>query len=110
MDDFIKKEELEDYCLYFCNARNFSIGMWFNGRMYGLRRKFGDEYVDHEFHYDDGHESYGTCKPIKKISNSLKERLHQSMFDASNWRGQTVLHDILFAIEQLNIDFSLIVK
>jgi len=100
----LKKEELEDFCLYKCEARNFSIGIWFNGKMHGLRRKFGDEYVDTEYHWDD--ENYGTCRPLKKISSSLKERLHPSMFDVSNWRGQSVLHDVLFTAEAISEVFN----
>lgn len=104
MTEYIQKQDLEDCCIYWCNARNFNVGIWFQGKMYGLRRKWGDEFVDTEYHWDDGAENCGTCKPIKKLSASLKERLHPSMFDITNWRGSLVLHDILYAVEAMNLD------
>lgn len=103
---YLKKDELENMCVYYCNARNFNIGIWYNGTMYGLRRKFGDEYVDEEIYYDDD-PNFGTCKPLKKLSESLEDRLHPSMFDKSNWRGECVLHDVLFAIEAVMDNFKL---
>ncbi len=104
--NYLKKEELEDMCVYYCDARNFNIGIWFNGTMHGLRRKFGDEYIDEEIHYDDD-PHFGTCKPLKKLSNSLKDRIEPYMFEIKNWRGQCVLHDMLFAIEAVMDNFKL---
>ena len=93
--DWIKKEDMENFCIYSCNARNFNYGIWFDGKMFGLRSKFGDTFLFYEMHWDDG-EPHGTCKPIKKLSSSLKHRLHPSMFDLSNWRGNVVVEDILY--------------
>ena len=97
---WIKKEDMQDFCMYKVDARNFSVGIWFEGKMHGLREKYGDMFIDTEFHYDDG-PPYGTCKPLVKLSSSLDKgyRLHASMFDRSNWRGQSALTDILYGAE-----------
>lgn len=99
-NEWIKKEDMQDFCMYKVNARNFSVGIWFNGKMYGLREKFGEMFVDTECHYDDG-APHGTCKPLVKLSSSLDKgyRLHPSMFDLTNWRGQTALLDILYGAQ-----------
>jgi hypothetical protein len=100
-DEYIGKDLLQNYCIYYCNARNFRFGMWYEGKMYGIRRKFGDEYIDTEFHYDDGADKYGTCKPFIQLTTSLENRLHPSFFDCRNWRGQSVIHDILSSFDAL---------
>lgn len=100
-DRYLKKEELEEYCAYACNGRNIAIGIWFKGRMYGLRYKFGETFVDSENHYDDGAENFGTLKPLFKLTSSLSGRLHPCLFDVTNWRGQCVLHDILYSLSSI---------
>ena len=99
--DYIEKTKMEDFCAYLCEARNFNIGIWYNGAMYGIRYKFGDRFIDSEFHWDDGAENCGTCKPLKKITDSLKDRIDETMFSIHNWRGNIVLHDVLFTLNQL---------
>lgn len=101
MSAYIKKEDLENFCAYICDARNFEIGIWYDGKMYGIRHKFCDSYIDTEFHYDDGAKNCGTCKPLVKLTASLKDRLHPSIFEFDNWRGEFVLHDILFALNSI---------
>ena len=104
-EDYIKKEDMKDFCIYYCNARNFYFGIWYDGKMHGIRHKWGDSYIDTEYHWDDGAENCGTCKPYMQITESIEKRIHPSFFDISNWRGQTVLHDILYPFELLKKNF-----
>lgn len=99
--DYIKKNDMQENCIYFCNARNFNFGIWHEGQMYGVRHKWGDTYLDSEYHWDDGAENCGTCKPYVQLTDSIEDRIHPSFFDCRNWRGQGVLHDILYPFEQL---------
>lgn len=93
---YILKQFMQNNTLYICDARNFSLGLWHNGKMYYIRSKFGDSYIDTENHWDDGKENCGTCKPIRAFSSKLSERItDDSLFDCRNWRAQIVLHDIL---------------
>ena len=97
---WIKKKDMQEYCMYRVNARNFTIGIWFDGKMYGIREKYGETFIDSEMHYDDG-APYGTCKPLEKLSIPLDKscRLHPSMFDMTNWRGNSALVDILYGAQ-----------
>lgn len=101
MDSYIRKEDMKDFCIYFCEARNFNYGIWHGGRMYGIRHKFGDSFIDAEYHWDDRAENYGSCKPFLQITTPMIDRVHPSFFDVSNWRGQGVLLDILSPFSHL---------
>lgn len=93
---YVLKPFMQNNTLYVCNARNFSLGLWHDGKMYYIRSKFGDSYIDTENHWDDGKDNYGTCKPIRAFSSKLSDRLtDESLFDCRNWRSQIVFHDIL---------------
>ena len=70
--EYLKKEQLEENAIYVCEARNFTIGIWLKGEMYGIRRKFGSKFVDCEMHWDDD-ETHGTCKPLLKIFNPIRQ-------------------------------------
>ena len=100
-DGIIRKGDMFDYCAYRCDARNFNVGIWYNGRMYGIREKFGDRYIDYENHWDDGPEGHGTCKPLTRLTAPLSARLDGHMFDIGNWRGHIVLQDMLFVLEEV---------
>jgi hypothetical protein len=69
--DFIGKpwltiDELEVGSEYFCNARNFSYGVW-NGKAFDyMREKFGATFPDTELHWDIG-APHGTVKPFVKM-------------------------------------------
>jgi len=98
---WIEKDAMENKCIYKCDGRNFDVGIWFKDRMYGLRRKFGDEFIDTERHWDDGAHGYGTCKPLKKISYPLRDRADDNLFSLTNWRSNIVLHDMLSVAEAI---------
>ena len=64
--EYIPKDQLEVGAKYRCEARNFEIGTW-NGETFDyMRYKFGHEFPDTEYHYDDG-APYGTVLPLEKI-------------------------------------------
>ena len=96
---YIPKDDMIDYCIYLCNARNFKYGIWRGDKMYGIRHKFGDTFIDGEYHWDE--DATGTCQPLIRLTDKLTDRIHPSFFDVSNWRGQCVLHDILAGFEAL---------
>ena len=63
--DYIKKEDLIIGQSYYCDARNFTIGVW-NGKGFEYnRQKFNTTYLDVEYHYDDG-TPHGTVKPLSR--------------------------------------------
>lgn len=69
--DYIKKEDLVVGQDYRCKARNFVKGRW-NGVSFDyLRSKFGCEFMDKEFHWDDG-PPYGTVRPLERIEEGCK--------------------------------------
>lgn len=62
--------------LYRIDARNFSLGVY-NGvskGFYGLRYKFGNTFIDEEFHWDTG-APHGTAKPLEALPESLPESI-----------------------------------
>jgi len=61
-------EELVNRQLYFIWARNFNVGIWCAERQafFGIRRKWGRQFVDREFHWSTG-APYGTAKPIAEF-------------------------------------------
>lgn len=64
--NYIPKNDLETGASYVCNARNFDVGIW-NGESFDYtRKKFGEYFMDKEYHWDDG-APYGTAKPLYKI-------------------------------------------
>jgi hypothetical protein len=64
---YIAKPDLIVGRKYRCLARNFDIGVW-NGTAFDyLRTKFGQKFMDIEFHYDDG-PPYGTVRPLELIN------------------------------------------
>ena len=95
--EHIPVDKMVDKVLYVCRARNFTVGIWHDGRMYGLRRKWNDTFVDTELHYDEG-APHGTCVPLLKISAPL-DRLEDG--DFGSWRGGIVLSDVLSVAEKV---------
>lgn len=65
-DEYIKKEDLKAGHAYYCDGRNFTIGIWDGEFFHYLRRKFGATYMDAEVHYDNG-SPYGTVKPLREL-------------------------------------------
>lgn len=52
--------------IYHVRARNFheDIAVWDGETFIGIRKKFSVEFLDHEYHHDDG-PPFGTCTAIK---------------------------------------------
>lgn len=67
VNEHIKKEDLLQGEAYMVNARNFSSAIWTGESFAGLRFKFGDYFIDHEYHWDDG-PPHGTVKPIRLLT------------------------------------------
>ena len=68
MDEYIPLEDCQDGFLYEIKARNFSFGVFCakTKGFIGIRNKFGNEFLDEEFHWDTG-APFGTAKPIRMI-------------------------------------------
>ena len=62
--------------LYRLHARNMKIGVYCATRrgFYGLRTKFGDVYVDFEYHWDASLR-HGTACPTAELSERLPENI-----------------------------------
>ena len=63
VDRWIAKEDLIPNQLYNCAGRNLGLGLWDGDGFIYLRNKLGAEFIDKEYHWDDG-PPFGTCKPI----------------------------------------------
>jgi len=63
----IPKDELEVGAIYRVDGRNLDLAFWNGVGFEGVRRKFGQHYIDTEFHYDDGAPN-GTCIPLLKLN------------------------------------------
>jgi len=57
-------EELITGEVYFCDARNFTLGRWLGKDFIYVRNKFGTKYFDTEIHWDEGPPN-GTAKPLR---------------------------------------------
>jgi hypothetical protein len=78
LKEYIKKEDLVEGQLYETHGRNLGIGMWKkldNGwKEYGfvyLRTKFGQQFLDVEYHWDEG-APFGTVKPVAKFNGTVE--------------------------------------
>jgi hypothetical protein len=65
-EKWIKKEDLIEGCEYYCRARNFQVGRWNGKEFCYVRVKFGQYFMDKEYHWDDGPPN-GTVQPIMRI-------------------------------------------
>ena len=67
-DNYIKIPEMKDGMIYRVIGRNYSVAMWNeeSKRFYGIREKWGDEYISGELHWD-ADPNYGTVRPMKEI-------------------------------------------
>ncbi len=70
----IPKGECRDRQLYRLRARNIRFGVFRaeTGGFFGIRRKFGSEFVDEEFHHDNG-APYGTVNPLEELPDRLPD-------------------------------------
>lgn len=68
MTNFIPLADLEVGKAYKLDARNIRIGVWDGTHFHGIRRKFGDQFMDQELHYqlDDGNYN-GTAHAIREL-------------------------------------------
>ena len=68
MKIYIPIEQLKDNHVYEVDGRNFIVAVWKERqrRFYGVRKKWGDIFIDNELHWDDN-EHPGTVKPLKDI-------------------------------------------
>ena len=66
MDEYIPLEECKHGYVYKVDARNFHIGVFDSKRNWfiGIRYKWGDSYLDEEYHWDFEN---GTARPLEEI-------------------------------------------
>ena len=67
-DTYLPLKECRHGYLYQILARNFDRGIFDakQNAFIGIRTKFGDKFLDTEFHWDYS-DHYGTAKPIKEL-------------------------------------------
>ena len=67
---WIPATQCKDNYIYLLDARNMSYGKYDakDARFVGIRHKFGDEFLDSEYHFDTG-EPHGTAKPLKEYGD-----------------------------------------
>lgn len=68
---WIKLYNCQHGFLYHIAARNFCLGVFNESTksFFGIRYKFGNQYIDDEYHWDTG-EPYGTAKPLQLLGKS----------------------------------------
>lgn len=79
--------DMVDQGLYLVHARNFSLGVYQANKQAfdGIRYKFGDRFIDTEYHWDTG-EPHGTAKPYRLLeqyvcpAELLKEDASDNLF------------------------------
>ncbi len=84
---WIPQSECVTGALYRIASRNLRLGVW-NGEdgFIGVRKKWGDEYLDTELHWD-ACKSFGTAKPIERLPESVPDRipLEEGSGDLYEW-------------------------
>lgn len=69
--DYIQLEDLRGNWLYVVAARNITFGVWSAATQsfYGIRQKFGDRFIDDEYHWNHCYKGQedGTAKPLLAI-------------------------------------------
>lgn len=75
--DHIKIEECIHGALYELDARNVHVGIFDcnDNSFMGIRRKFSQEFLDKEIHYD-ADDKHGTAKPLAFIENSSFKQIN----------------------------------
>lgn len=83
---YIKVDDCVHRGLYLIDARNFGLGVYDKKFkcFYGLRRKFYDEFVFAETHYD-ADDTHGTAKPLKYIKQCLFDSIEKNEIDFIRW-------------------------
>lgn len=66
IENYIHKESLVVGAAYKVAARNFQFALWDGKKFAGVRNKFGQNFIDYEYHWDDG-PPYGTVKPLRRL-------------------------------------------
>lgn len=69
MRHYIPKDEMVIGAKYRCHGRNLGEGTWNGKGLDYIRSKFGHEFPDVEYHWDDG-PPHGTCKPIERLDDN----------------------------------------
>lgn len=65
---YLRMEQCRDGYCYLLDSRNLNLGVYAEKHkaFFGIRHKFGNEFIDNEFHWDTG-APYGTACPIEEI-------------------------------------------
>ena len=85
----------KDGFVYRLDARNLKYGIWLKGKgvwvkaegvFRGLRRKFGETFLDTEYHWDEG-PPHGTAKPIEEIEEFSRGNLFDFLTELEERRS-----------------------
>lgn len=76
---YLTKDECLHRHVYLINSRNLRLGVYneANGGFYGIRTKFGDNFIFCEYHWDNG-SPYGTVKPQTLLPAGLAKTVSLS--------------------------------
>lgn len=58
--------DLVENGVYLVDSRNFKVAIYRDEAFHGIRHKFGQKFMDREFHWDTG-APFGTVKPIELL-------------------------------------------
>lgn len=60
---------------YEVDARNFRFAIFYNGKFYGIRNKWHDEFIDAEIHWDED-KRFGTVRPHVEIGETPDKEMN----------------------------------
>lgn len=82
LKDWISLENCVIGDLYKLDSRNLKWGLFTDNHSFrGMRTKFGEKFLDEEYHYDTG-PPYGTAKPIQHIPKEWLVNFNVAFTDA----------------------------
>ena len=94
--NYIKIEDCIDHGLYQINSRNLTFGVYraeCKG-FTGIREKFGNQYLDTEFHFDTG-SPFGTVTPQKYLELCPIKDVSEGKLDGQMFKTNKPLFDYL---------------
>jgi len=93
--NYLSLDQCRDRYLYRLRSRNLSVGVY-NAQtkgFTGIRQKFGDEFLDTEYHWDTG-APHGTACPIEELKPLPSDiELKESLGSVDDDSGRPVAFD-----------------
>ncbi len=97
--NYLTIDQCKDRFLYRLASRNLSLGVY-NAKtkaFIGIRQKFGDEFLDTEYHWDNG-APHGTVHPLEELKFLPSDvKLEETLGAVDGKSGRQVAFDLMAA-------------